>query len=134
MTQAAAAVPTPAVRVSGLTKTYGVGDALVRALDDVTLDLFAGEFTAIMGASGSGKSTLMHICAALDNADAGTVMVGDWELGRPQRQAAHRAAPRRDRLRLPVLQPGADPHRGREHRRCPSRSRVAAPSGRGTTR
>jgi putative ABC transport system ATP-binding protein len=82
MTQAAAAAPTPAVRVSGLTKTYGVGAALVRALDEVTLDLFAGEFTAIMGASGSGKSTLMHICAALDTADAGTVMVGEWELGR----------------------------------------------------
>jgi putative ABC transport system ATP-binding protein len=68
--------------VSGLTKTYGVGAALVRALDDVTLELYAGEFTAIMGASGSGKSTLMHICAALDTADSGTVMVGDHELGR----------------------------------------------------
>ncbi len=82
MSEAVAAVRTPAVRVSGLTKTYGVGAALVRALDDVTLDLYAGEFTAIMGASGSGKSTLMHICAALDTADAGVVMVGESELGR----------------------------------------------------
>ena len=73
---------TPAVSVAGLTKTYGSGDALVRALDDVTLDLYAGEFTAIMGPSGSGKSTLMHVCAALDTADRGTVRVGEHELGR----------------------------------------------------
>ncbi len=68
---------TPAVSVVELTKTYGSGDALVRALDDVTLDLYAGEFTAIMGPSGSGKSTLMHVCAALDFSDSGVVTVGD---------------------------------------------------------
>src|SRR5690606_33424678 len=70
----------PAVRVVDLTKTYGSGDALVRALDGVTLDLAAGEFTAVMGPSGSGKSTLMHCCAALDAADAGQVFLGDVEL------------------------------------------------------
>ncbi|QIK75348.1 ABC transporter ATP-binding protein [Nocardioides piscis] len=72
---------TAAARVRGLTKTYGKGDALVRALDDVTLDLAAGEFTAIMGPSGSGKSTLMHCCAALDTATSGEVFIGDRELG-----------------------------------------------------
>ena len=82
MSQAVAPVRTPAVSVSGLSKTYGSGDALVRALDDVTVDLYAGEFTAIMGPSGSGKSTLMHVCAALDTADRGTVLVGDHDLGR----------------------------------------------------
>ena len=56
----------PAARVVGLTKTYGTGEARIVALDDVTLDLAAGEFTAVMGPSGSGKSTLMHCCAALD--------------------------------------------------------------------
>jgi putative ABC transport system ATP-binding protein len=70
-----------AARVRHLTKTYGSGDALVRALDDVTLDLVAGEFTAIMGPSGSGKSTLMHCCAALDTATSGEVWVGGRELG-----------------------------------------------------
>ena len=73
---------TPAARVRNLTKTYGSGQALVRALDDVSLDLMAGEFTAVMGPSGSGKSTLMHCCAALDTADSGSVFIGDQDLTR----------------------------------------------------
>jgi putative ABC transport system ATP-binding protein len=72
----------PAARTVRLTKTYGSGDASVTALDAVTVDLFAGEFTAVMGPSGSGKSTLMHCCAALDNATSGEVYVGDTELTR----------------------------------------------------
>lgn len=70
----------PAARVVNLTKTYGTGQAAVRALDGVTLDLAAGEFTAVMGPSGSGKSTLMHCCAALDTADSGQVFIGEREL------------------------------------------------------
>jgi putative ABC transport system ATP-binding protein len=69
-----------AARVRNLTKTYGAGETRVVALDDVTIDLLAGEFTAVMGPSGSGKSTLMHCLAALDTADSGSVMVGDQEL------------------------------------------------------
>jgi putative ABC transport system ATP-binding protein len=77
-----AATPTPAARVVHLTKTYGTGEARITALDDVSLDLAAGEFTAVMGPSGSGKSTLMHCCAALDTADSGSVFVGDQDLSR----------------------------------------------------
>ncbi len=71
----------PAARVVDLTKVYGTGDAEVRALDGVTLDIAAGEFTAVMGPSGSGKSTLMHCCAALDAPTSGQVFIGDTEIG-----------------------------------------------------
>ncbi len=72
--------PGAAARVVGLTKVYGRGETAVRALDDVTLDLEAGVFTAVMGPSGSGKSTLMHCCAALDRADSGSVLIGRNDL------------------------------------------------------
>ena len=82
MTMTGAEGAAVAARVRDLTKTYGKGDAMVRALDGVSLDLVAGEFTAIMGPSGSGKSTLMHCCAALDTATSGEVFIGDRELGK----------------------------------------------------
>jgi putative ABC transport system ATP-binding protein len=69
-----------AVRTSELVKVYGRGDAAVRALDGVSLDVPAGRFTAIMGASGSGKSTLMHLMAGLDTATSGSVLLGGTEL------------------------------------------------------
>ncbi len=69
-----------AARAAGLTKVYGHGDTAVKALDDVTIDFAAGEFSAIMGPSGSGKSTLMHCMAGLDRVTAGQVYIGDTEL------------------------------------------------------
>ncbi|HET7325717.1 MAG TPA: ABC transporter ATP-binding protein [Nocardioidaceae bacterium] len=69
-----------AARTVGLSKVYGDGDAQVVALDGVSIELAAGEFTAIMGPSGSGKSTLMHCAAALDTASAGQIFLGDVEL------------------------------------------------------
>ena len=69
-----------AARAVDLTKLYGKGAAEVHALDGVTIDLYAGEFTAIMGPSGSGKSTLMHCLAALDTASSGSVFIGDTDL------------------------------------------------------
>jgi putative ABC transport system ATP-binding protein len=65
-----------------VTKTYGSGDATVTALRSVDVEIYAGEFTAVMGPSGSGKSTLMHCCAALDTVTSGSVFVGETELNR----------------------------------------------------
>lgn len=69
-----------AARAVGVSKTYGVGDAAVHALDDVTVAMDAGRFTAIMGPSGSGKSTLLHVLAGLDRPTSGEVYVGDTEI------------------------------------------------------
>jgi putative ABC transport system ATP-binding protein len=80
------AIPTlqakpPAVSLDGVTKTYGGGEAAVRALDDVSLAFESGTFTAIMGPSGSGKTTLLLVAAGLDRPDRGTVRIGTTELG-----------------------------------------------------
>lgn len=69
-----------AARAVDVRKIYGKGDAEVAALDGVTIDFAAGEFTAVMGPSGSGKSTLMHCMAALDTVTSGTVYLGDTDL------------------------------------------------------
>jgi len=86
----------PAARTVGLSKVYGRGETRVVALDDVSIDLAAGEFTAIMGPSGSGKSTLLHCAAALDSASAGKVFLGDVELSGLKDKALTQL--RRDRI------------------------------------
>ncbi|WP_353813968.1 ABC transporter ATP-binding protein [Agromyces sp. SYSU T00266] len=67
-------------RVAGLGKRYGTGAGAVTALENVSLGLRRGEFTAIMGPSGSGKSTLMHIMAGLDSPTSGRVWLGDTDI------------------------------------------------------
>jgi putative ABC transport system ATP-binding protein len=69
-----------AARAVGVTKAYGTGDARVLALDDVSVDIGAGRFTAIMGPSGSGKSTLLHVLAGLDRPTEGRISIGDVEI------------------------------------------------------
>jgi putative ABC transport system ATP-binding protein len=71
----------PAAHAIDLVKTYGKGDAVVRALDGITIEFGRGQFTAVMGPSGSGKSTLMHCMAGLDSPTSGRTFVGDKEIG-----------------------------------------------------
>ena len=77
---AAPAQASSIVRLQGVSKIYGSGDAQVRALDDVSVGFGAGEFTAIKGPSGSGKSTMMHILAGLDAPTSGRVFVEDTDI------------------------------------------------------
>ncbi|KQX07087.1 MULTISPECIES: ABC transporter ATP-binding protein [unclassified Leifsonia] len=67
-------------RVARLSKSFGTGAGTVTALDDVSIGIRRGEFTAIMGPSGSGKSTLMHLMAGLDSPTSGEVWLGDTEI------------------------------------------------------
>jgi putative ABC transport system ATP-binding protein len=85
-----------AVRADGASKVYGSGETAVRALDDVTVSIPEGRFTAVMGPSGSGKSTLMHCMAGLDSLTSGRILLGDVELGKLSDRQLTRF--RRDRI------------------------------------
>jgi len=71
----------PVIRLNQVSKIYGSGETVVRALDRVSLSVDRGEHLAIMGASGSGKSTLMHIIGALDVPTAGEYLLDGIDIG-----------------------------------------------------
>ena len=77
-------MPETVVRAVSLDRAYGVGDAQVRAVQDATFSVDAGDTVALLGPSGSGKSTLLHLIAGLDEPTAGSIewpaLGGRWDL------------------------------------------------------
>lgn len=67
-------------RLRGVAKTYVMGEVEVKALKEVDLDLYEGEFIVLLGASGSGKSTLLNILGGLDTPTSGTINYMDHDL------------------------------------------------------
>ena len=88
--------PEPAVQAIDLVRIYGKDQAVVRAVDGVSLCFARAHFTAVMGPSGSGKSTLLHCLAGLDQVTSGKVFLGDLEMSSLCEADLTRA--RRDRI------------------------------------
>lgn len=68
------------LEVKNLSKIYGNGDTLVKAVDDVSFTVEQGEFVAIIGPSGSGKSTLLHIIGGVDTPTTGNVIIDGTDI------------------------------------------------------
>jgi putative ABC transport system ATP-binding protein len=68
------------LKVENLCKTYGSGEAVVKALDNVSFTVSKGEFVSIVGSSGSGKSTLLHIIGGVDRPTSGKVFVDNTDI------------------------------------------------------
>jgi putative ABC transport system ATP-binding protein len=69
------------VSATDVTRRYGEGEAVVNALQGVSLDVASGTLVAVMGSSGSGKSTLMHLLAALDKPTSGSIRIAGQHVG-----------------------------------------------------
>ena len=68
------------LEVKNLSKTYGKGDTMVKALDNVSFSVEQGEFVAIIGPSGSGKSTMLHILGGVDTPTSGQVIINNTDI------------------------------------------------------
>lgn len=84
------------LEVKNITKDYGSGEAMSRALDGLSFAMETGEFTAIMGASGSGKTTLLNVIATIDRPSSGSILLEGRDISEMHENDL--AAFRRDRL------------------------------------
>ena len=70
------------LRVENLTKTYGKGENIIKAVENISFSIEKGQFVAIVGASGSGKSTLLHLIGGVDKPTSGKVFVDGKDIYR----------------------------------------------------
>ena len=84
------------LRASGLRKEYGKGEGLVRAVDEIDLDVASGETVAVMGPSGCGKSTLLHLLGGLERPSGGELWLASQRVDRLGERALARL--RRDTI------------------------------------
>ena len=87
-----------AVRLDSVTKVYGRGGGAVTAIDNVSVSITPGTFTAVMGPSGSGKSTFLHCAAGLDRPTSGSVYLGSAATDLSTLPEAELTKLRRDRI------------------------------------
>jgi putative ABC transport system ATP-binding protein len=85
-----------AIRLEGVSKTYGEGEVAVHAVRDVDLDIEAGRFVVILGPSGSGKTTLLDVMGGIERASAGRVVIDGHDIGELDQRGL--TAFRRDRV------------------------------------
>lgn len=72
--------PDAIVQIRHLTKSYRRGEQLIPVLTDITLDISAGDYVALMGPSGSGKSTLLNMIAGIDKPTGGQLLIGGIDI------------------------------------------------------
>ena len=75
----------PSIRIQDVTRHYTMGDAVIRAVDGVSLEVAPGDFVALLGSSGSGKSSLLNLIAGLDRPTGGSIVVQGSDLARLSR-------------------------------------------------